>query len=112
MRYILIKGVRPECRPEWAGNLGKLSRIKASKVQALVGANVSFEEFRKVSGVAAIAAATAQLNSRLAARGVLSDSACAVCGMRVSTCAALAGLKPSRTVLTCVCAAAGWPEVP
>ena len=103
--------MRPECRPEWAGNLGKLSRIKASKVQALVGANVSFEEFRKVSGVAAIAAATAQLNARLTARGALSDSACAVCGMRLYTPAALTGSEPSRTVITCVCAATGWPEV-
>ena len=62
----------PECRPGWAGSLLELIKPKASNVQGLVGAAISFEEFKKVSGVAATAAATAQLNARLAARGALS----------------------------------------
>ena len=59
----------PECRPGWAGSLLELIKPKASNVQGRVGAAISFEEFKKVSGVAAITAATAQLNARLAARG-------------------------------------------
>ena len=49
--------------------LHKLVNIRAAKVQGLVGAEFSFEEFKVVSGVPAIAAAIAQLNARLAARG-------------------------------------------
>ena len=60
---------RLQCRPHWHGGLDELLNIRAAKVQGLVGAEVSFEEFKVVSGVPAIAAAIAQLNTRLAARG-------------------------------------------
>ena len=72
------------CRPHWRGSLNDLYTTRAAKVQALVGAAVSFEEFKVVSGVAAIAAATAQLNRRLAARGATSLVRCSVleCGVQ------------------------------
>ena len=103
----------PECRPNWAGNLDKLTRTKAAKLQVLVGANVSFEEFRKVSGVATIAAATAQLNARLAARGALSDSG-ARC-LRHARDHARSVDRPQTNQpeqYSCACVRLpGWPEV-
>ena len=44
-------------------------RTHRGKLQALVGADVGFEHFAKVSGVQAVAEARQQLDARLAARG-------------------------------------------
>ena len=57
------------CRPDWDGSLQLLVGVAAGNVQSLVGAPVSFVEFKQLSGVAAIDAARAQLNARLANRG-------------------------------------------
>ena len=60
---------QPLCRPDRDGNFNLMPNIGAGKVQGLVGAQVSYVEFKQVSGVAAIEDAHAQLNARLAARG-------------------------------------------
>ena len=46
-----------------------LTNTHRDKLQALVGADVGFEHFAKVSGVQAVAEARQQLDARLAARG-------------------------------------------
>ena len=50
--------------------MNQLGEVSAAGLPGLVGASASVEDFRKVSGVAAIKAATSQLNARLAAQGV------------------------------------------
>ena len=57
------------CRPDWGGTLHMLMSTHRGKLQALVGADVGFEHFAKVSGVQAVAEVRQQLDARLAARG-------------------------------------------
>ena len=59
-----------DCRPHWSGSVNQLGDVSAAGLQGVVGAPASVKDFRKVSGVAAIKAATSQLNARLAAQGV------------------------------------------
>ena len=59
------------CRPLWSGNLYHLMHTSERNLQKVVDARVCFQEFRQVSGVAAIDAAIAKLNARLAAKGAL-----------------------------------------
>ena len=84
-------------------------------MQALVGAAVSFEEFKVVSGVAAIDAAIAQLNRRLAARGATSLMHRSVLESGVqrrrSSCTLKCACVCSHSVVTRVYVAAEWPEV-
>ena len=84
-------------------------------MQTLVGAAVSFEEFKVVSGVPAIAAATAQLNRRLAARGATSLMHRSVLEAGVqhkrSSCTLKCACPGSHSMVTRVYVAAEWPEV-
>ena len=59
------------CRPDWPGTLEALVRPSAARLQSVVGADVSLEHFRQVSGIIDINEAIARLNVRLAARGAL-----------------------------------------
>ena len=61
--------VAAPCRPSWGGSLRELIIPHGAKLHQLVDVTVSFEEFKRVSGAAAIDAALVQLNARLAARG-------------------------------------------
>ena len=71
--------IRLRCRPGWGGSVNKLFRLHAANVHRLVGAHVGLEEFKAVSGVAAIDVAITKLNARLAARGTLADALSDAC---------------------------------
>ena len=55
-----------------------------SKLQALVGVDVAFEHFAKVSGVQAVAEARQRLDARLAARGA--HLSCRDCQLHTDRC--------------------------
>ena len=56
--------------PDWRRNLNKLDNTASEQLHVAVGVDERFHRFREVSGVPAIEAAAAELNRRLAARGV------------------------------------------
>ena len=71
---------RRRCRvPDWRRNLNKLGYIASERLHVAVGVDERLHRFREVSGVPAIEAAAAELNRRLAARGVpLPQTSCCV----------------------------------
>ena len=65
--------------PDWRHDLNKLGNTACERLHIAVGVDERFHRFREVSGVLAIEAAIAELNRRLAARGVpLLQTSCCV----------------------------------
>lgn len=68
--HMIGQDSRSRCRPHWDGSIGRLFHISSRKLQSMVGADKSFDQFSKECAPA-LEAGLAELNTRLAARGVL-----------------------------------------